>query len=79
MQLENKDTIHCFTCKKEIFENERTIQEALRNPDDSEDSLQIVTIRPGLYIVTLQSNPEIMPCYKFDIEHTPVGYAGSIP
>ncbi len=64
--------------KKEIFEDERTIQEALRDPDDSEDSLQVVTIRPGLYIVTLQSNPEIMPCYKFDIEHTPVGFFFSL-
>ncbi len=74
MQSGNKDTTHCFICKKKDFENEKSIQEALRNPGDSEYSSQVVTIRPGLHIVTLQTNPEVMPCYKFDIEHAPVGF-----
>ncbi len=69
------DTTHHFTLKVRNFENEKTIQKALCNPDDSEDSLQVVPIRPGLHIVTLQTNPEIMPCYKFDIENMPVGFA----
>ncbi len=72
------DTTHHFTLKARSFENETTMQEALRNPDDSEDSLQIVTIRPGLHIVTIQTNPKIMPCYQFDIEHTPVGFFFSL-
>ncbi|PIE00325.1 MAG: hypothetical protein CSA81_13845 [Acidobacteria bacterium] len=67
-----------FTLKAGNFENEKTIQEALRNPDDNKDSLQVVTIRPGLHIVTLQTNPEIIPCYKFDIEHAPVGFFFSL-
>ncbi len=72
------DTAHHFSLKARSFEDERTIQEALRNPGDSEDSLQVVSIRPGLHIATLQSNPEIMPCYKFDIEHAPVGFFFSL-
>ncbi len=74
MQLEKNNTTHCFTCKKEDFDNEKTIQETLRNPNDNKDSLRVVTIRPGLHVVTLQTNPEVMPCYKFDIEHAPVGF-----
>ncbi len=72
------DTLPHFTLKARSFENEKNIEKALRNPDNSEDSLQVVTIRPGLHVVTLQSNPEVMPCYKFDIEHAPVGFFFSL-
>ncbi len=72
------DTTHHFTLKARSFENEKTIQKTLRNPGDSEESLQVVTIRLGLHVAAFRVNPEVMPCYKFDIEHTPVGFFFSL-
>ncbi len=75
MNPEKQDTTHCFTCRKECFENEKTIQKTLRNPGDSEDSLQVVTIRPGLHVAAFRVDPAVMPRYDFDMENLPVGFA----
>ncbi len=79
-QREKQDLTYSFTWKKKMFQNEKNIQQHLRfdnngNPVGKEATLQFVSIRPGLYVATYRADPEVMPCYDFDLESMPVGFS----
>ncbi len=72
-----QEPAHSFTWKAKNFENEKSFENSLRFDDNgnlcaNKDSLQLVSIRPGLYVAALQVNPTIMPRYNFDIEEASV-------
>ncbi len=79
-QREKQDLAYRFTWKKEMFQNEKKLQEHLRfdnngNPVGNEETLQFAVIRPGFYVATYRADPGVMPRYDFELESMPVGFS----
>ncbi len=79
MNSERQDTSHRFTWKGKSFEDEQSLRDSLCFDDNgnsigNEDTLEFVTVRPGLHVLSCRANPEVMPRYDFDVGDMPVGF-----
>ncbi len=66
-----------FTWKARTFADEKSFENSLCFDDDGnfcagKDSLQLVGIRPGLYVVSIRANPKLIPRWYFDTEEASV-------
>ncbi len=68
---------HSFTWKARNFEDEKSFENSLRFDDNGtlcagNDSLQLVGIRPGIYVAAVQADPESIPRCDFNVEEASV-------
>ncbi len=72
-----QEPAHSFTWKVRNFADEKNFENSFRFDDNGDlcadkDSLQIVGIRPGIYIATVQADPELVPRCDFNMEEASV-------
>ncbi len=76
-----QEPAHSFTWKARNFEDEKSFENSLRFDDNgnlcaNKDSLQLVGIRPGMYVAAFQADPKLMSRYDFDMkEASVIGFA----
>ncbi len=76
-----QEPAHSFTWKAGNFADKKSFENSLRFDDNGtlcagKDSLQLVSIRPGIYVATFQTDPAVMGRYNFNMEESSViGFA----
>ncbi len=76
-----QEPVHSLTWKARNFADEKSVKNSLCLDDSGnlcagKDSLQVVSIRPGMYIVAVQTDPAVMSHWNFDAEEASVvGFA----